>query len=719
MCSIVVSPRRVVGNTYLIHEGARRTITAEWQRQLLFVHEGPLRAAENGNCRTATATSFCPRRAAKGHEERQLQNGNGNGNCRFFLSTKGREGARRTATAERQRQRQLQILFVHEGPRRGTKERQLQDGNGNFFLSTKGTKGHEERQLQDGNGNFFLSTKGREGARRTATAEWQRQLLFVHEGPLRAAENGNCRTATATSFCPRRAAKGHEERQLQDGNGNGSFFLSAKGREGARRTATAGRQRQRQLLFVHEGPRRGTKNGNCRTATVTSFCPRRAAKGRGERQLQNGNGSFFLSAKGREGARRTATAGRQRQLLFVHEGPRRGTKNGNCRTATATSFCPRRAAKGHEERQLQDGNGNFFLSTKGREGARRTATAGRQRQRQLQILFVHEGPRRGTKNGNCRTATVTSFCPRRARRGTKNGNCRTATATSFCPRRAAKGHEERQLQDGNGNFFCPRRAAKGHEERQLQNGNGNFFLSTKGREGARRTATAGRQRQRQLLFVREGPRRGTKNGNCRTATATAASFCPRRAAKGHEERQLQDGNGNFFLSAKGREGPRRTATAERQRQLLFVREGPRRGTKNGNCRTATATSFCPRRAAKGHEERQLQDGNGNFFLSTKGREGARRTATAGRQRQLLFVHEGPRRGTKNGNCRTATATSFCPRRAAKGHEERQLQDGNGNFFLSTKGRGEHSFVVAADHDCRTGDLGEEGAGSACRRHELA
>ena len=335
-------------------------------------------------------------------------------------------------------------------------------------------------------------------------------------------------------------------------------------------------------------PRRGAENGNCRTATATSFCPRRVAKGHEERQLQNGNCSFFLSTKGREGARRTATAERQRQLLFVHERPLRGTKNGNCRTATATSFCPRRAAKGHEERQLQNGNCNFFLSTKGHEGARRTATAERQRQ----LLFVHEGPRRAAENGNCRTATATSFCPRR---GTKNSNCRTATATSFCPRRATKGHEERQLQ----------------------------------------------------------------NGNC-----------------------------NFFLSTKGHEGARRTATAERQRQLLFVHKGPRRGTKNGNCRTATATSFCPRRATKGHEERQLQNGNCNFLLSTKGREGARRTATAERQRQLLFVHEGPRRGTKN-------------------------------TFLSTKGRYEHSFVVAADHDCRTGDLGEEGAGSACRRHELA
>ena len=284
--------------------------------------------------------------------------------------------------------------------------------------------------------------------------------------------------------------------------------------------------------------------------------------------------------------------------------PRRGAENGNCRTATATSFCPRRAAKGHEERQQQrqllvvheprrgTKNGNFgnFVVHEGPRGARRTATAERQRQ----LLFVHEGPRRGRATAPQRQLLVVR----------KELRARTrqlaATSASFCPQRATI--------------------------------------------GARRTATA--ERQRQLLFVHEGPRRGTKNGNCRTATATATSFCPR---KGHD-----------------------------------------RGTKNGNCRTATATatSFCPQRATKGHEERQLQNGNGNFFLSTKGREWARRTATAERQRQLLFVHEGPRRGTKN-------------------------------TFLSTKGRYEHSFVVAADRYCRTGDLGEEGAGSACRRHELA
>ena len=275
----------------------------------------------------------------------------------------------------------------------------------------------------------------------------------------------------------------------------------------------------RQHFFVHEGPRR--------TTTATSFCPRRATKGRGERQ-------------------------RQLQLPFVREGPRRAAKNGNGNT-----FCPRKATKNG------NGNGNTFCP-------RRAAKDREERQRQLP--FVHEGPRRAAENGNGNT-----FCPRKA---TKNGN-------------------------GNGNTFCPRRAA--------ENGNGNTFLSTKGCE----------ERQRQHLFVQEGLRR----------TATATPFVregPRRTAK--------NGNGNFLLSTKGREGPRRTATA---------------------------TSFCPRRAAKGRGERQRQ-----HLLSAKGREGPRRTATA-----TPFVHEGPRR--------TATATPFVregPRRAAK--------NGNGNTFLSTKGCGE-------------------------------
>ena len=138
-------------------------------------------------------------------------------------------------------------------------------------------------------------------------------------------------------------------------------LLSTKGRE----------ERQLQHLFVREGSRRVAKNGN---------------------------GNFFLSTKGLEGPRRTATA---------------------------TPFCPRRAAKGHEELQLQ-------------------------------LLFVHEGPLRTTKNCNGNT-----FCPRRAAKG-HEGPRRTATATPFCPRRATKkghmkeGHEERQRQ----HLFDSRRAAK-------------------------------------------------------------------------------------------------------------------------------------------------------------------------------------------------------------------------------------------------------------------
>ena len=156
------------------------------------------------------------------------------------------------------------------------------------------------------------------------------------------------------------------------------------------------------------------------------------------------------------------------------------------------TFCPRRA---REERQLQ-----HLLSTEGRGGPRRTATA---------TPFVHEGPRRAAENGN--------------------GN-------TFCPRRATKDHggPRRAAENGNGNTFCPRRATKGREERQRQH-----LLSTEGHEGPRRTATAtsfcprraakGREeRQRQHPFVHEGPRRTTKNGNGNT-------FCPRRATRGRGE----------------------------------------------------------------------------------------------------------------------------------------------------------------------------------------
>ena len=99
---------------------------------------------------------------------------------------------------------------------------------------------------------------------------------------------------------------------------------------------------------------------------------------------------------------------------------------------TATSFCPRRAAKDREELQ-------HLLSTEDTEGRG-------ERQLQRQLLFC---PRRAAKNCNCNT-----FCPRRTRRATENGNC-------------------------NGNFFFvhegPRRTAK--------NCNGIFLLSAGDTEG--------------------------------------------------------------------------------------------------------------------------------------------------------------------------------------------------------------------------------------------
>ena len=113
-----------------------------------------------------------------------------------------------------------------------------------------------------------------------------------------------------------------------------------------------------------------------------------------------------------------------------------------------------------------------------------------------------------------------------------------------CPRRATKEHEELQRQ-----HICPRRTRRAAEN---CNGDCNFLLSTKGREGPRRkplpdhNLVCPRRDWGNTFFVHEGPRRNTKNcngntfvhgghgGPRRTATATATSFCPRRAAKGHE-----------------------------------------------------------------------------------------------------------------------------------------------------------------------------------------
>ena len=307
------------------------------------------------------------------------------------------------------------------------------------------------------------------------------------------------------------------------------------------------------IWFVHEGPRREHEE-----LQRQHICPRRT-----RRAAENCNGdcNFLLSTKGRD------------------EGPRRTA------TATATSFCPRRATKEHEELQRQhicprrtrraaencNGDCNFLLSTEGREG-----------------------PRRATKNCNGNTFVHGGHGgPRRTA---------TATATSFCPRRATKEHEELQRQ-----HICPRRGGRGELQRRLQ-----------------------------LPFVHGGPRRATKNcngntfvhgghgGPRRTATATATSFCPRRATKEHEELQRQhicprrtrraaencNGDCNFLLSTEGREGPRRatkncnghnflstedTGRGELQRrlQLPFVDHRTSSSTNTRNQAEKTATALCP------------------------------------------------------------------------------------------------------------------------------
>ncbi len=110
-------------------------------------------------------------------------------------------------------------------------------------------------------------------------------------------------------------------------------------------------------------------------------------------------------------------------------------------------------------------------------------------------------------------------------------------------------------------------------------------------------------------------------------------FCPRRAAKGREEHLCQvivlyvrEGTGgNTFLSAKGREGPRRTPLPGHSLvcpgrdggKHLFVREGPRR-------------------AAKGREGPRRTPLQGHSLVCP-GRDGGKH----------LFVREGPRRAAKN------------------------------------------------------------------------
>ena len=113
----------------------------------------------------------------------------------------------------------------------------------------------------------------------------------------------------------------------------------------------------------------------------------------------------FLSAKGREGARR--------KPFFVHGGPRRGTEN------ILDPSCPRR---GRENRANASKIGRHNSPRRGRKNT----------------FFVREGARRGAKK--------TFFCPRR---GTEN------ILDPSCPRR---GRENRAIASKFGRHNSPRRA---------------------------------------------------------------------------------------------------------------------------------------------------------------------------------------------------------------------------------------------------------------------
>ena len=144
------------------------------------------------------------------------------------------------------------------------------------------------------------------------------------------------------------------------GREGGEHLLSTKGREGTRRTATATH------LSTEDAEGRGNCNGDC---------------------------NFLLSTKGHEGTRRnTKNCNGNTFVHGGHGGPRRTA------TATATSFCPRRAAEGHEENHCK-----------------------------VIIWFIHEGPRRtpyvvdadhgrrtresGEKRSDCaRRRSVLSLC---------------------------------------------------------------------------------------------------------------------------------------------------------------------------------------------------------------------------------------------------------------------------------------------------------------------
>ena len=132
--------------------------------------------------------------------------------------------------------------------------------------------------------------------------------------------------------------------------------------------------------------------------------------------------------------------------LFIHEGPRKGTKNSFARSLFGLStksggehlFYPRRATKDHEEKlceviiwSVHDVRGRTpFLSTKGHERARRTPLQGHYlvcpRRAGENTFFIHEGPRRTTKKNFARSLFGLStmcggehpFYPRRATKKT-------------------------------------------------------------------------------------------------------------------------------------------------------------------------------------------------------------------------------------------------------------------------------------------------------------
>ena len=180
-------------------------------------------------------------------------------------------------------------------------------------------------------------------------------------------------------FYPRRATKDHEEHlckiifwSVHEGRGR-TPFLSTKGHEGPRRTPLQGhnlvcpRRAAENTFFIHEGPRRTTKNTFARSYFGLStkgcgehlFYPRRAAKDHEENlckiifwSVHEGRGRTPLQGHNLGCPRRAAE-----KTFLIHEGPRRTTKKTFARSYFGLStkgcgenlFDPRRATKDHEE----------------------------------------------------------------------------------------------------------------------------------------------------------------------------------------------------------------------------------------------------------------------------------------------------------------------------------------------------------------------------------